>query len=118
MIEVGLITLSRQCACLFVKMKAKTRPVLEAILNDLQEDGSFTAPPTTYSILFSLIMWFVLRSQLVLEVVLISFHQRDVKVRGKVKGALMYPAFVNASDDRLSTTVLTQKANSVLIRYC
>lgn len=100
MIEAGL-TLS-QAIRLLVRQnrKGKFRTVLEAILSDIQDGFSFSTALAKFPDVFDNIFINVVRSGEAtgkLEIVLAQLAttmEKDVKVRGKIKGALFYPAFI------------------------
>jgi type IV pilus assembly protein PilC len=100
MIEAGL-TLSQSMRLLLRQMKkGKFRDALETILNDLQDGFSFSTALAKFPDIFDQIFINVVRSGEAtgkLEVVLTQLSvnlENDVKVRGRIKGALMYPAFI------------------------
>jgi type IV pilus assembly protein PilC len=100
MIEAGL-TLSQALRLLIRQTKkGKFRSVLEAILNDLQDGFSFSTALAKFPDIFDGIFINVVRSGEAtgkLEIVLTQLAnnmEKDVKVRGKIKGALVYPSFI------------------------
>ena len=100
MIEAGL-TLTQALRLLVRQTRqGKFRNVLEGILNDLQDGFSFPAALSKYPEIFDQIFINVVRSGEAtgkLEVVLLQLAdtmEKDVEVRGKIKGALFYPAFI------------------------
>ncbi|CAN5177707.1 type II secretion system F family protein [soil metagenome] len=100
MIEAGL-TLSQSMRLLIRQMKkGKLRAALETILNDLQDGFSFSTALAKFPDIFDPIFINVVRAGEAtgkLEVVLSQLAtnlEKDVKVRGKIKGALMYPIFI------------------------
>lgn len=100
MIEAGL-TLSQALRLLIRQTKkGKFRSVLEAILNDLQDGFSFSTALAKFPDVFDQIFINVVRSGEAtgkLEIVLTQLAtnmEKDVRVRGKIKGALVYPAFI------------------------
>ncbi len=100
MIEAGL-TLSQSIRLLIQQMKkGKFRLVMEGVLNDIQDGFSFSTALSKYPEVFDQIFVNVVRSGETtgkLEVVLAQLStnmENEVKVRSKIKGALMYPAFV------------------------
>lgn len=100
MIEAGL-TLSQSMRLLLRQMKkGRFHQALETILNDLQDGFSFSTALAKFPDIFDQIFVNVVRSGEAtgkLEVVLNQLStnlEKDVKVRGKVKSALMYPAFI------------------------
>lgn len=100
MIEAGL-TLT-QALQLLVRQsrRGKFRDVLEGVLNDLQDGFSFSSALAKYPDIFDTIFINVVRSGEAtgkLEEVLAQLStnmEKDVKVRSKIKGALVYPAFI------------------------
>ncbi len=100
MIDAGL-TLS-QAMRLMIRQskKGKFRSVMEAILNDIQDGFSFSTALSKFPDVFDNIFINVVRSGEAtgkLEIVLNQLAtnmEKDVKVRGKIKGAMMYPAFI------------------------
>jgi type IV pilus assembly protein PilC len=100
MIEAGL-TLSQSLRLLIRQSRrGKFRDVLEGVLNDLQDGFSFSTALAKYPDVFDHVFVNVIRSGEAtgkLEQVLAQVAtnmEKDVKVRGKIKGALMYPAFI------------------------
>lgn len=100
MIDAGL-TLSQSMRLLIRQMKkGKFRGALETILNDLQDGFSFSTALAKFPEIFDPIFVNVVRAGEAtgkLEVVLSQLAtnlEKDVKVQGKIKGALMYPAFI------------------------
>ncbi len=100
MIEAGL-TLSQSLRLLIQQMKkGKFRLVIESILNDIQDGFSFSTALSKYPDVFDSIFVNVVRSGETtgkLEIVLAQLAtnmEKEVKVRSKIKSALMYPAFV------------------------
>lgn len=100
MIEAGL-TLSQSMRLLIRQMKkGKLRSALETILNDLQDGFSFSTALAKFPDIFDPIFINVVRAgeatgklELVLSQLATNL-EKDVKVRGKIKGALMYPIFI------------------------
>lgn len=100
MIEAGL-TLSQSMRLLIKQTKkGKLQAALETILNDLQDGFSFSTALSKFPDIFDSIFVNVVRAGEAtgkLEIVLAQLAdtlEKDVKIRSKVKGALMYPAFV------------------------
>jgi type IV pilus assembly protein PilC len=100
MIEAGL-TLSQSLRLLIRQTRAgRFRDVLEGVLNDVQDGFSFSATLAKYPDVFDNVFINVVRSGEAtgkLENVLLELStnmEKDVKVRGKLKGALVYPAFI------------------------
>jgi type IV pilus assembly protein PilC len=100
MIEAGL-TLSQSIRLLIRQTKrGKFRDVMEGVLNDVQDGFSFSTSLAKYADVFDPVFINVVRSGEAtgkLETVLDQLStnmEKDVKIRGKIKGALMYPAFI------------------------
>lgn len=100
MIEAGL-TLSQALRLLIRQTrKGKFRGALEAILNDIQDGFSFSTALAKFPDVFDQIFINVVRSGEAtgkLEIVLTQLAtnmEKDVKVRGRIKGALVYPIFI------------------------
>jgi type IV pilus assembly protein PilC len=100
MIEAGL-TLSQAIRLLIRQSKkGKFRDVLEAVLNDVQDGFGFSTALAKHPDVFDAIFINVVRSGEAtgkLENVLAQLStnmEKDVKIRGKIKGALVYPAFI------------------------
>jgi len=100
MIEAGL-TLSQSMRLLLRQMKkGKFQDALETILNDLQDGFSFSTALAKFPDVFDPIFINVVRAGEAtgkLEVVLNQLAtnmENSVKVQGKIKGAMMYPAFI------------------------
>lgn len=100
MIEAGL-TLSQALRLLIRQTKrGKFRDVMEGVLNDVQDGFSFSTALAKYPDIFDAVFINVVRSGEAtgkLEDVLAQLStnmEKDVKVRGKIKGALMYPVFI------------------------
>ena len=100
MIEAGL-TLSQSMRLLLRQMKkGRLHQALETILNDLQDGFSFSTALAKFPDIFDSIFVNVVRSGEAtgkLEIVLNQLStnlEKDVKVRSKIKGALMYPGFI------------------------
>jgi type IV pilus assembly protein PilC len=100
MIEAGL-TLSQSMRLLIRQMKkGKLRGALETILNDLQDGFSFSTALAKFPDIFDPIFINVVRAgeatgklELVLSQLATNL-EKDGRVRGKIKGALMYPVFI------------------------
>ena len=100
MIEAGL-TLSQAMRLLIRQAKkGKFRTVMEAILNDVQDGFSFSTALSKFPDVFDNIFINVVRSgeatgklEIVLNQLALTM-EKDVKVRGKIKGAMMYPIFI------------------------
>lgn len=100
MIEAGL-TLSQSIRLMIRQMKkGKFRSCLENVLNDLQDGFAFSSALAKFPDIFDPIFINVIRSGEAtgkLEVVmgqLATNTEKSVKLSGKIKGALMYPAFI------------------------
>jgi type IV pilus assembly protein PilC len=100
MIEAGL-TLSQSLRLLIRQArKGKFRDVMEGVLNDVQDGFSFSTALAKYPDVFDQVFINVVRSGEAtgkLESVLAQLSsnmEKDVKIRGKIKGALIYPVFV------------------------
>ncbi|HSI20559.1 MAG TPA: type II secretion system F family protein [Verrucomicrobiae bacterium] len=100
MIEAGL-TLSQSMRLLIRQArKGKFRDVMEGVLNDIQDGFSFSSALAKYNDVFDPVFINVVRSGEAtgkLENVLSQLStnmEKDVKIRGKIKGALVYPAFI------------------------
>jgi type IV pilus assembly protein PilC len=114
MIEAGL-TLSQSIRLLIRQTKrGKFRSVLEAILNDIQDGFSFSNALAKFPDVFDTIFINVVRSGEAtgkLETVLMQVAtsmEKDVKVRGKIKGALFYPAFIIVAMIGVAILMLTK----------
>lgn len=100
MIEAGL-TLSQALRLLIRQSRrGKFRDVMEGVLNDVQDGFSFSTALAKYPDVFDQVFINVIRSGEAtgkLESVLAQLStnmEKDVKVRSRIKGALIYPAFV------------------------
>lgn len=100
MIEAGL-TLSQALRLLIRQSRrGKFRDVMEGVLNDVQDGFSFSTALAKYPDVFDQVFINVVRSGEAtgkLESVLSQLAtnmEKDVKVRSKIRGALIYPIFV------------------------
>ncbi len=100
MIEAGL-TLSQSMRLLIRQTRrGKFRDVMEGVLNDVQDGFSFSTALAKYPDVFDAVFINVVRSGEAtgkLESVLGELStnmEKDVKVRSKIKGALVYPIFI------------------------
>lgn len=100
MIEAGL-TLSQSMRLLIRQARhPRFRSILEAIFNDLQDGFSFSTALAKFPDVFDAIFISVVRSGEAtgkLEIVLAQLAtnlEKEVKIRSRIKGALMYPAFI------------------------
>lgn len=100
MIDAGL-TLSQALRLLVQQSrKGQFRTVQEAILNDLQDGFSFSSALAKFPDIFDAIFINVVRSgeatgklELVLNQISTTM-EKDVAIKSKIKGALVYPAFI------------------------
>lgn len=100
MIEAGL-TLSQSIRLLIRQMKpGRLRQALETILNDLQDGFSFSTALAKFPDVFDAIFVNVVRSGEAtgkLETVLAQLAtnmEKDVRVRSKIRSAMLYPGFI------------------------
>ena len=114
MIEAGL-TLSQSMRLLIRQTKkGKLHSALETILNDLQDGFSFSTALSKYPDIFDPIFINVVRAGEAtgkLEIVLSQLAttlEKDVKVQGTVKGALMYPVFVMVAMGGVAILMMTK----------
>ncbi|MBU6389519.1 type II secretion system F family protein [Patescibacteria group bacterium] len=103
MIDAGL-TLAQALRLLIRQTpKGKFQTVLIGVLNDVQDGFNFSSALAKYPEIFDTIFINVIRAgeatgklEVVLEQ-LATNMEKDVSVRGKIKGALFYPAFILAA---------------------